>query len=257
MSDLHVLLARTGAAESLAELANSADDFWERTDLEDLFAARGSTAPDALAGDFLRANLIQPHANRFCISAFGQRTALLLEALRGGDIEDVFRRLRRLSGRSESYELIQEEMTELFFRTLHERPSFGTLYFCSPWINPTVKQAAVLRYSMLQMERRRGMRPDVLVLSRRPEQAPPQTQAGLKAFFDVGAKVYYNSRLHSKLYIREPDAGGGFTLAIVGSQNLTRSTNIELGIRINNDTRLIDQLIRYFLRVACGSDEHA
>ena len=44
-------------------------------------------------------------------------------------------------------------------------------------------------------------------------------------------------------------------MAIVGSQNLTRSNHLELGIRVNNDSRMIDELIRYFLELTSYSTE--
>src|SRR5437867_2721150 len=47
----------------------------------------------------------------------------------------------------------------------------------------------------------------------------------------------------------------GLSMAIVGSQNLTRSNHLELGIRVNNDSRMIDELIRYFLELTSYSTE--
>jgi hypothetical protein len=39
---------------------------------------------------------------------------------------------------------------------------------------------------------------------------------------------------------------GGYSMAILGSQNLTRSNYLELGIRINSDSQIINKLIAYF-----------
>lgn len=55
-----------------------------------------------------------------------------------------------------------------------------------------------------------------------------------------------HEKLHTKLYIRDPGTAGGFSQAIFGSENLTSKRNIELGIRITNDTVIINKLITYF-----------
>ena len=153
-----------------------------------------------------------------------------------------------------TYELVREGMISKFFKSLVDNPRFGRLYFCSPWINPSETEAAILRYACLQTQRR-GVQCDVLVITRPPEMMPPGMEGGLDCFKDVGAKILFHPRLHSKLYIREPDANGGHSIAIVGSQNLTRSTHLELGIRINDDSRMIDELIRYFLHLAAQSSD--
>jgi hypothetical protein len=44
-------------------------------------------------------------------------------------------------------------------------------------------------------------------------------------------------------------------MAIVGSQNLTKSRYLELGVRINSDSQMIDRLIGYFLELTNHSRE--
>ena len=44
-------------------------------------------------------------------------------------------------------------------------------------------------------------------------------------------------------------------MAIVGSQNLTKSNYLELGIRINSDNQVIDHLIAYFWEITNYSHE--
>ena len=73
---------------------------------------------------------------------------------------------------------------------------------------------------------------------------------------DLGATIFLHRSLHSKLYIREPGANGGSLLAIVGSQNLTRSNYLELGIQILGDSTLVQNLVRYFFDVTNESVEY-
>ena len=104
----------------------------------------------------MAANLLQAYGPKLGASLFGLRSALLLEALAGADIDDVYRRIRRLGGQEEQYELVRQGMTLVFLRALVERPDFGRLYICSPWINMSRKETAHLRYSIMQAEKRTG-----------------------------------------------------------------------------------------------------
>lgn len=207
--------------------------------------------PEAATEDLVAGNLLQRHGDRhYYLTTLGIRTSLLLEAINGCDLSDVYRRLTQLDSALRAYELIREGMTKVFVRSLVHRPGFGRLYLCSPWINLAEKERAMLIQAVAQAEERRGLRPEILVITR-PESgtraAPPE---GLEPFQDLGAELYLHSRLHTKLYIREPSSNGGYAMAIVGSQNLTRSHYIELGILINSDSRMINQLIAYFLELA-------
>lgn len=77
----------------------------------------------------------------------------------------------------------------------------------------------------------------------------PDIKRGLDALKSLGAKVVEKRKLHSKLYMREPGPSGGLSLAIVGSENLTRPKWIELGIEIRNDSQILGQLRKYFFDV--------
>ena len=107
----------------------------------------------------------------------------------------------------------------------------------------------MLNYALLQATRRQGSEPEILVITRPPGATPPGTEDGLEPFVKIGARIFFHQRVHSKLYIREPSGRGGYSLAIVGSQNLTRSAHLELGIRICGDDRIILQLIQFFLEI--------
>ncbi len=255
MVQVRELLARNDVVNCLQHLADAPETALHRKDLEDRVLELGVNRPSEMVDLFIDTGLVVPYGERLGISIAGHRTNLLIRALEGADIEDTYRRLRQLSGHPEMYELVREGMTTTFIRSLIDRPGFRRLYICSPWVNPSDKDAAVLKYAFLTALRRNEDTPELLVVTRPPDLTPPETRNGLKPFRDVGAQVFFNARLHSKLYIREPDRRGGLAMGIVGSQNLTRSTNLELGIRINGDTRLVDQLIRYFLEITSQSSE--
>lgn len=243
------LLTQSGVIGSLQRLGAEPNRAYSRDELEALVGSVQADQPNLVVDTLLSHSLIVAYGGRLGLSTAGQRASLLLEAFDGGDIEDVCRRLRRLSGHPEMYQLVQEGMTTAFFESLIERPGFQRLFICSPWINPTERDASKLRWAILRALESQEDAPEILVIARPRDMWPPGMGNGLKVLREVGAQISLNRKLHTKLYIREPDRRGGVPMAVVGSQNLTRATNIELGIRINGDSRLIDQLIRYFLEL--------
>jgi hypothetical protein len=254
VADLLELTAKPGVSSALQAVAASSTTSFARERLADELEGWGVVDPHDVIENLVGLHLFQQSGAGLLVSNHGLRVALLLEALEGGDVDDVFYRLRRLGGSDEQYQLVRQGMTTRFFASLADRPGFGRLYFCSPWINPSEKDGRILRYAVLEI-RKGGKEPEVLVITRPPEDQPEAVRAsnGLAPFHDVGAKVSYLKRVHTKLYIREPDANGGYLMAIVGSENLTQSNNLELGIQINNDGRLIGQLIGHFLELSSYS----
>jgi hypothetical protein len=209
-----------------------------------------------LIDDLLAANILIGRSDGYGLSTLGIRTVLLLEAVNQGNVRSVFDRLANYDSTLRMYELVREGMTELFVDSLVQRPGFHRLYVCSPWISLSDRQQRSLLGALLRQEAR-GENPELLVITR-PRQgtidlAPPD----VSPFRDLGAKVFLHPRLHTKLYIREPGVRGGTTMAIVGSQNLTQSRYLELGIRINSDTQLVGQLVQYFMNLtnSCAEAE--
>jgi len=213
----------------------------------------GVDDPTATLNDFMAAGLLSRYGERIGLTTYGIRTALLLEAINGGDLRDVFRRLGRYDSALRMYELVREGMTTQFLSSINNRPGFSRLYFCSPWIGLDARQISMLTHAVIQSERF-GSAPELIVITR-PADVDGRAPDTLKPFRDLGASIFLNSRLHTKLYIREPDKSGGYSMAIVGSQNLTRSQYLELGIRINADSVMVNQLIAYFLELCNASEE--
>jgi len=212
----------------------------------------GVEDPAGLLEDFLASSLLQRLGDGIGLTTSGVRALLLVEALNGGDLRDVYRRLSAYDSTLRMYELVREGMTGQFLGSLIDRPGFARLFLCSPWIRFDARQKQMLAHAVIQ-EEKQGMAPELLVITR-PETGV-DAQAALHVLRKLGASIFFNTRLHTKLYIREPGQSGGYSMAIVGSQNLTKSQYLELGIRINADGLLVDQLIAYFWKLSNSSRE--
>lgn len=250
MPYLNEIVGFPGAYDTLRELESLPTTDLTAEEIEQIMRQYEVDDPEVAIEDFVASNLLRRYGDSYCLTTLGIRTCLLLEAINGGDLRDIHRRLSRLDSTLRIYELIREGMTKAFLRSLIQRPGFGRLYFCSPWISLDKKQEDILTQAIIQAEQRRGIRPEILVITRPEQKTDAAAPATLKPFQDLGASLYVHKRLHTKLYIREPDSSGGYAMAIVGSQNLTKSRYIELGIRINSDGQMINQLIAYFLELA-------
>lgn len=253
MSEMLELVARPGVDQFLKRLVAESDAAFARHELESNLQSLGSMDSGSTVDALLKANFLRSIGSGLGLSQFGHKVSLLIDAMNGADIEHVVKRLRLLEGSPDAYELVRQGMTTRFLNTFQNYPFFGTLYLCSPWINLNSKEAALIRYGVLETEKRNGRRPEILVITRPPEEQPQNSTGsglGIKPLADMGAQITYVRRVHTKLYIRDPDANGGMSMALVGSENLTQSNHLELGIQINGDTRLIAQLIGHFLEIA-------
>lgn len=255
MSALLQELAKSGVDRTLDTLMASSEAAFAKSELENMFLDHGALSSGQLVDRLLHFNVLQAVGDRFGLSQYGRKVSLLVGAINGADVEDVFRRIRRIDGSEFGYDLVQQGMTSLFFDSLLEKPGFHILYICSPWINPSERQIRKLKYAFFEQQMRRDVGPDILVITRPPEDQPGGTEKGLAVFRELNAKIFSNRKVHSKLYIREPDLAGGVLLAIVGSQNLTRSAMLELGILIKGDNQIVNQLIAHFVDLSNISEE--
>lgn len=240
------LIGFVGAFETLRDIAIAPENLLNETDLADIMARNGIDDVPGAITDFIASGVLHRHDDTCLLTPFGERTYWLLEAVNGKDLGEVFDRLTRIEPRLNRYELVREGMTDLFIKSLIERPGFGRLYFCSPWINLNSRNRESLARAVALAEDRRGRQPEVVVMTRPEEGSKNIAPAGVSLMRDLGADIFLNSRLHTELYIREPDVSGGYSMAIIGSQNLTQSSYLELGIKVNADTRIISQLVAYF-----------
>ena len=238
--------------ESLTTLERSETSANSRDEIISVLRDSGVDSPVQAFNGLFEEGLLQAIGDRFGLSNSGIRASILLDALNGGDVSLAYRRLSAVDPSVQSYQLVREGMTDTFLENIQARPGFVRLYLCSPWIRLSSRSQDLLS-NALQLARSRGEPPELLVMTRPDNNG--EAPAGIAPLTELGATVFLNPRLHSKLYIREPGRRGTYSMAIVGSENLTLSTYLELGIRINSDSAMIDRLIKYFWTLSYDSRE--
>ena len=246
-------LGSTGVYESLRALNEDPRGALESIEYRALMESLGVTDAAHLLHELEGLGLLTRVGTSVGLSAKGTKTTLLLQALNGDDLSSALRRLKELDGSLVNYSLVREGMTTGFFKSLVNQPNVGRLYICSPWINLTSIEERYLKTAILSRRRRRRD-PEIQVITR-PDDGRGTRADNLAPFLDLGASVFLHKKLHAKLYIREPDSAGGYIMAVVGSQNLTRSKYLELGIRIESDSVIIGKLISYFYNISYHSQE--
>jgi len=254
VSTINAAIGLPGAHEALRTMDQANESMFSYDALANLMIGCGAREVDATVDALMESNLVHRAAQGFEITHLGRKASLLLDAINGADLREVWRRLGHLDPTLRNYELVRNKLTEEFLRSFVTRPSFGRLYLCSPWISFDRYQQGLIAHAVLQAERS-ARRPEILVVTRPERRATNPVPPAAQYLQRLGAVVYLNRNLHSKLYIREPNQGGGYLMAILGSQNLTKSTYLELGIKIHSDTTVIQNLIGYFFDIASQSDE--
>lgn len=173
------------------------------------------------------------------LTSSGRLQSLLVGALNGVGLAELSRELSNKYSASK-YQLIESDMSKEFLRRLHARPGFKTMFICSPWLSFDEEAQALIRSIVY-----RDAGALIYAITRRK-----QDQRGIEFLKSIGATMYFREQLHTKLYIREPGPSGGLSMAILGSQNLTRSKYDELGIAVINDGVINAKLISYFRQLA-------
>ncbi len=248
----HDALLEPGLYEFLQAIEQVGDTALPEEDILSMMTVAGIGEPRAVFTDLRAAGILQHVGTRIGISSLGIRSIILLDALNGSDLQTTFRRLSALDNSLHSYQLVREGMTDDFLLDLNSRPGFRRLYLCSPWVGLSDRNVEALRHAISAAESG-GHSPELLVITRPDKNGDPPR--GATPFRDLGATMYLNSNLHTKLYVREPGPNGGQLMAIVGSENLTRSNHLELGIKVNADMSLTYQLIEYFWSLTARSKE--
>ena len=191
--------------------------------------------------------------NLVSLTTKGRKTFLLLQAINGVDIQEIYRRLTALYPRWGQYQVVRERMTQDFIRELYDRPDFRKLYLCSRWIHLEKRPRGRLAQAVYWASERQEV--EILVIHG-PVSRESQHDSAMIETLDfhksLGAEIVLNPRVHAKLYIREPGLSGGLQTAVVGSENLTVPKYAELGLKIINDGVMIDKLIRVFFDIYSG-----
>ncbi len=237
------LISRPAVTRELLDAARAADSNDPAFYLE-LLRRCGCDIPDGVFSDLRVAGFFAGRPPLLAVSTRGHRTLLFTSGALGSPSESVIRELRTVERSLLQYELVREGMTSRFIKGLLQEPGFQRLYLCSPWINLQKDDLARLAVALDKATRALPRPPEVFVLAQTPK--TPEMRSALEKLRNLGAVVAEKSKLHSKLYMREPGPSGGLWLAIVGSENLTRQKWIELGIEIRNDSELLSRLRSYF-----------
>lgn len=255
---LSEILGQAGVFDFLRNLRQEAPH--DLAFLVNEMARCGVASREAVFPQLVENGILLQKGAEYYLSTAGFQAWLLLSALNGADLGEVLRQLRGLHPSLYPYEIVTEGMTTWFIDNLAAQPDFRHVYLCSPWIHLRPKVLRKFLYALYRAQRDGSEgRVRVTVICRPLEKEGPHYDAfhrTLDALVRLGAECVVNRRLHSKLYIREPGPRSGLLLAIVGSENLTGRRNIELGIRIRNDTVIIQKLIKYFMELYARSEPH-
>lgn len=211
-----------------------------------LLRTGGCAAPDAVLEELRVAGFFTVRPPGLALTTKGYRTLLFTSGALGAASVKVFDELRVIEATLHRYELVREGMTSRFIKGLLTEPGFQRLYICSPWINLQKDDLGRLAVALDKARRTLTRPPEMLVLVQTPK---PEQRRSLEILQGLGAEVVEKPKLHSKLYMREPGPSGGLSLAIVGSENLTRQKWIELGIEIRNDSQILSKLRSYFFDI--------
>src|SRR5437867_3814656 len=93
MSHLHQTVAMEGAYETLRALEASSETVFSVEDMTAVMARCGIKNPTAAMGDFVASNVLRRSGEHFGLTTWGIRTSLLLEAINGGDLKQIYRQL--------------------------------------------------------------------------------------------------------------------------------------------------------------------
>jgi hypothetical protein len=153
---------------------------------------------------------------------------------------------------AKEFELLTENVADSFLEMIRKRRVFQNLYLCSPWIYLKRRKRRLFEKVVEDSKKYLGETVNILTIVRPPNL---KTEFGRKIndtlqwLGKLGSDISLVEKLHAKLYIAEPGSRGGPFFAIFGSENLTGARNIELGIKIIENPRILNTLITYFFEI--------
>jgi hypothetical protein len=231
--------------DCLVAVAERKSDFnWIAT-AEQMLAIGMTSAYEAF--DYLMGNGLaaEDGSGGLVLTQLGRRTHMLMGALNGtARLEELVRFLVDDVPTAPKYQLVTS-MTRDFILGLRQRPDFGRLYICSPWISFSHETLGHFVHALSLVEKRWPV--EIYVLTR-----GNAAGAGVDALRGLGAVIAFRDDLHTKLYLREPGPSGGLEMGMLGSENLTRSDYEELGIAVRNDAAITRKLLTYFWNLHTG-----
>lgn len=220
------------------------------SDMPLLAADYGVESFEKIIEELIQRILIQKAGSYFYLTDRGRRIWHLIRGINGANIADVIHHLTLLDPHLRPYEIVREGMTKQFISGLLSQPDFKRILICSPWLHIRDKLLRKFYRAIYIAQEKEEI--EIVVISRPPDKRAAGYQAFLETFRaleKIGADIVIHDDLHAKLYIRDQGPAGGLRLALFGSENLTGSRNIELGIRITNDNAIINKLIFHFFNI--------
>jgi len=242
------VVGQAGVYQLLEDILNRQEV--PESDMPLLAADRGIASLEKLIEDLIQRMLIQKAGSYFYLTDQGRRVWHLMRGINGANIANVIHHLTLLDPHLRPYEIVREGMTSQFICGLLSQPDFKRILICSPWLHLRDKMLRKF-YQAVYFAQEKG-EIEVVVISRPLDKRASGYQAFFKTFSaleKIGAEIVTHDDLHAKIYIRDQGPAGGLRLAICGSENLTGSRNIELGVRITNDNVIINKLISHFFEI--------
>jgi hypothetical protein len=198
---------------------------------------------------FEQYNLVVPPD--MAVSPHGRVCDCCIDAIEGDTLVDVIDRLREVDPATTRITVVREGMTNAFLDLVSRLPTLRRVLICSPWVNLGMERLRSFAYGVEKTKRTTGFLPEVSVVTRPAAEQPQGPQNATLNYLDrINAVVFYRPNLHSKLYVVETGTNPPQRYAFVGSENFTKVRYQELGIRVQNDNLLIDELVRHFLKLA-------
>lgn len=248
---LSEILGQQGVFPFLSELHSAQELLLDQ--VPELMASLGVKTPTSLYSQLKDISIIFEATDKLYLSSKGQELWWLLQAINGLDVRLAFQHLSRLDPTLFPYEIVTEGMTAEFIDGLDSNPTFKRVLLCSPWIYLKKKTLQKFSFAVYKAQEKTGVKKiEIIAIAQPLKPQHPKYEQFNEVFVNLqklGTEIVVHEKLHSKLYIRDPGPAGGVSQAIFGSENLTSKRNIELGIRVTNDTAMINKLIRYFFDI--------
>jgi hypothetical protein len=184
------------------------------------------------------------------LTSQGKICLILCDMVEGGSLKEGIRKL--FSYIDEEFELLTENITDNFLAMIRKGRIFQNIYICSPWIQISNSERAILQKVIKDSRKSIGEKVGILIITRPPDVETlfgRKIAESLRWLDKLGSDISLVKRLHTKLYIAEPGPHGGPFFAVFGSENLTGARNIELGIKIVNNPHILNKLVSYFFDI--------
>lgn len=182
------------------------------------------------------------------VSGRGKACHCGVNIIEGSSIVDAIDRLYEIDPLAKRITLVREGMTDAFLHLVRKLDTIRRIWICSPWVSLSKDRLRDFVIGIERAKRDTGFVPEITVVTRPVQDQPLGDKNETLAYLGrVNAVIKYKPNLHSKLYIVETAGTPPQRQAFVGSENFTKPRYQEVGIRVNNDNLLIDDLVRYFL----------